>query len=417
MKHAPPLREGYHLEPPRTEQIYSRRQFSTHFVRLVSRRLLNTSCCIPARFAINEGKVDLSFLVSSAHIRTQCFAWSPDPAIDDLVAVGCSNGRVDLLRLESTRHIREHSTGRSSYPPLSPKTSRACASLAFCGVTPQYLAVGLEKLRNDPSLYIWDVHSSTPTHALTQVSSLPTHIVAPPPSPARPPTGLPPSPRSYHPIPRTEVGPRVDPRILQAHAQNESVHSLAWLPQSNSLLAAGLSQRVLRLFDLRSSAPAVAHATGRVYALSPDPFEPHHLAAAGDGVVTVWDVRKLLAPLLTFSERDALADGTRVQHSGVRRVVDLEFSSVRRGVLATIGQDASYVRLWNIIKTESFDVHPTLRVSDATRTPKMSWTNATSMLPWGASGGTHNATTDAAESSQNASYSLVLSDTRKCKWV
>ena len=262
---------------------------------------------------------------------------------------------------------------------------------------------------------IWDIHSHTPTHVLTPVAPSPTHIVAPPPSPARPSTGLPPSPRSPHPIPRTELGPRVDPRLLQTHSQNESVHSLAWLPQSSHLLVAGLSQRLLRLFDLRSPAPAVAHAQGRVYALSPDPFEPHHLAAAGDGIVTVWDSRKLPTPLLIFSERDALADGTVIPSSGVRRVTDLAFSPVRRGVLATLGQDASYVRLWNITKTESFEAPPTIRASDVSRTPKMSWTNATSMLPWNASGGTPGVTTDNTQSSPSPNVSLVLSDTRKCR--
>ena len=291
---------------------------------------------------------------------------------------------------------------------------RACTSLAFCGVTPRYLAVGLEKLRNDPSLMIWDVNSYTSTLMLSPAPS-PTHIVAPPPSPARRSPGLPPSPRAQHPIPRTELGSRADPRLLQTHSQNESVHSLTWLPQSNHLLAAGLSQRLLRLFDLRSSAPAVAHAPGRVYALSSDPFEPHHLAAAGDGVVTIWDVRKLPTPLLVFSERDALADGARIRNSSVRRVTDLAFSSVRRGILATLGQDASHVRLWNVIKTELFDAPPTIRASDVTRTPKMSWTNATSMLPWSASGGSLTVTTDSAPPSPNASYSLVLSDTRRCK--
>jgi WD40 repeat protein len=262
---------------------------------------------------------------------------------------------------------------------------------------------------------IWDIHSHTPTHVVTPLTSSPTHIVAPPPSPARPSTGLPPSPRSPHPIPRTELGSRVDPRLLQTHSPNESVHSLTWLPQSNHLLVAGLSQRLLRLFDLRSSTPAVAHAPGRIHALSADPFEPHHLAAAGDGLITMWDVRKLPTPLLIFSERDALADGTVIQSNGVRRVTELEFSSVRRGVLATLGQDASYVRLWDVTKTESFDAPPTIRASDVARTPKMSWTNATSMLPWNASGGTLNVTTDSVPPSPNASYSLVLSDTRKCK--
>lgn len=321
---------------------------------------------------------------------------------------------MDLLRLESTHRIREHAANRNSHNPLSPRAPRACVSLAFCPVTPQYLAVGLDKLRNDPSLYIWDLHSSTPTRVLSPSTSSPTHIVAPPPSPARPLTGLPSSPRSYHPIPRTELGPRADLRTLQTHSQNESVHSLAWLPQSNHLLAAGLSQRVLRLFDLRSSAPVVASAPGRVYALSTDPFEPHHLAATGDGVVTLWDVRKLPVQLLTFSERDALADGTRTQNGNVRKISDLEFSSVRRGVLATLGHDASYVRFWNVIKTESFEVPPTLHASDMTRTPKMTiWGNA---LPWGASGGTHNVPAHSAQSPPNASYSLVLSDTRKCKY-
>jgi WD40 repeat protein len=303
----------------------------------------------------------------------------------------------------------------NSHSPLSPRGPRACVSLAFCPVTPQYLAVGLDKLRNDSGLYIWDLLSSTPTRVLSPLASSPTHIVAPPPSPARLPTGLPPSPRPHHPIPRTELGPRVDLRTLQTHSSNESVHSLAWLPQSNHILAAGLSQRVLRLFDLRSSAPAVANAPGRVYALSTDPFEPHHLAATGDGIVTLWDVRKMPVQLLTFSERDALADGTRTQNGGVRRISDLEFSSVRRGVLATLGQDASYVRFWNVIKTESFDAPPTLHASDMTRTPKMSmsWTNA---LPWSASGGTHNVPAHSAQSPPNASYSLVLSDTRKCKY-
>ena len=353
-----------------------------------------------------------------AYVVIQCFAWSPDPAIDDLVAVGFNNGRVDLLRLESTHRIRDHAANRNSHNPLSPRAPRSCVSLAFCSVTPQYLAVGLEKLRNDPSLYIWDIHASTPTRVLSPLASPPTHIVAPPPSPARSPAGGLSSPsRSPNPIPRTELGPRADLRTLQAHSPNESVHSLAWLPQSNNLLAAGLSQRLLRLYDLRSSVPAVANAPGRVYTLSTDPFEPHHLAATGDGVVTLWDVRKLPVQLLTFSERDALADGTRTQNGGVRRVSDLEFSSVHRGLLATLGQDASYVRFWNVIKTESFDVPSTSHASDMmTRTPKMSmsWTNA---LPWGASGGTHNAPAHSAQSPPpNASNSLVLSDTRKCKY-
>ncbi|KAI0266669.1 hypothetical protein BC834DRAFT_872947 [Gloeopeniophorella convolvens] len=351
----------------------------------------------------------------------KCFAWSPDPIIDDLVAVGSSNGRVDILRLESTRHIREHSNGRNSYAPLPVKIPRTCASLAFCGVTPQYLAVGLEKVRNDTSLIIWDIHTSTPSHVSTPSTSSASHIVAPPPSPARPTTALPPAGRQYHPIPRTDLGARADSRCLQVHAQNEAVHSLAWLPQSNSLLAAGLSQRLLRLFDLRNSSPMVANVQGRVYALATDPFEPYHLAAAGDGVVTIWDTRKMPTPLLTFNDRDAFADGARTLNYSLHKVTHLEFSTGRRGVLATLGQDSAYIRLWNTIKTDSFDIPFTSeksRGSDGapvSRTPKMSWTNATSMLPWSASGAAHNITTERDQAQPSTSYALTLSDTRKSR--
>ncbi|KAI0318845.1 hypothetical protein OF83DRAFT_1113636 [Amylostereum chailletii] len=375
----------------------------------------------------------------------KCFAWSPDRALDDLIAIGLSNGRVDLLRLESTRTGREHVAARGPQVTLAPKSSRACTSLAFCPAAPHYLAVGLDKVRGDASLMLWDIHTATPaltipTSSSTNSLSSGPNIIAPPPSPARQPVSLPParasstalssSNKSFPHIPRMDLGPRNDMRILQAQAPAESVHALTWLPQSTHLLAAGLSHRWLRLFDLRNPATVTAHAAGRIQALAADPSDPHRLAGAADGIVTLWDVRKLSAPLLTFTMRDADADGVRTPRShhgagtgaSLTPIASLEFSTVRRGLLATFEREASHVRFWNVMKAEGSPVGPEAEDRPRStskepppngRTPKLSWTNPTSMLPW--SGQTQSAPSELPPPPPTAPYNLVLTDTRKSR--
>ncbi|KAI0066182.1 WD40 repeat-like protein [Artomyces pyxidatus] len=353
----------------------------------------------------------------------KCFSWSPDPSIDDLLAIGMNNGRVDLVRLESTRSGREHLQGRGPHVTLPPKVARACISIAFCPTAPQYLAVGLDKARGDASLVIWDIHSATSVlapHTRSPSASSASHIVAPPPSPVRPLHALPSPTRPYHPIPRTDLGPRTDSRIVQAHAPTESVHSLTWMPQSTQLLAASISHRFLRLFDLRSSSPAIAHVAGRVHSIATDPFDQYRLAAAVDGVVTLWDARKLPTPLLTFSPRDVLADGARSPNASTLGVVELEFSSVRRGMLATLEREASHVQLWNTLRTEAMDSaqeRPRSRdiASQSGKPTKLSWSNPTSMLPWSASTGNQSGLNESSSPIPSAPYNLVLSDTRKTK--
>ena len=50
-------------------------------------------------------------------------------------------------------------------------------------------------------------------------------------------------------------------------------------------------------------------------------------------------------PVIVFSERDAMADGSVVVGSHVA----IEFSATRRGVLASLGREAAYVRFWDIM--------------------------------------------------------------------
>lgn len=72
------------------------------------------------------------------------YDWSPtNPG---LLAVGTGNGIVNLLRIDD---------GSNAYVELGLKMSRTCQAVAFN--TTGLLAVGLDRVRMDQCLHIWDV--------------------------------------------------------------------------------------------------------------------------------------------------------------------------------------------------------------------------------------------------------------------
>ncbi|KAJ7727968.1 hypothetical protein B0H16DRAFT_1665587 [Mycena metata] len=305
------------------------------------------------------------------------FAWSPDPAFEDLVAVGLSTGRIDLLRLEATRHTRRTSAGHSvlSSGPivsLTARNSRACNALDFCRVDPNFIAVGLDKV-------IYDISSARSKLSL----ALPgpdgeEAVVAPL---ARPPPL----------IPRYDITSRADQRMVQYHAPTELVSAVAYVANSNHLVLTGMSARWFRLLDIRTAVPAVTSFAAKVQSIATDPCDPHRIATFGDGAISVWDARKLApGPLLSFTEKDASADGA--QFLGSSMYAGIEFSSTRRGTLAALHRDAAYVRFWDVLSTHGnrADVGEASSDGDAgessslsSRLTRKSWTAG---LPW--TGGT-----------------------------
>ncbi|KAF3769858.1 hypothetical protein M406DRAFT_246127 [Cryphonectria parasitica EP155] len=79
------------------------------------------------------------------------YDWSP--SAQGLVAVGTSTGIVNLLRVDD---------GSNDYKELIPKVARTCLAVAFN--TTGLLAVGLDRVRNDPCLHIWDVNRLSTIH-------------------------------------------------------------------------------------------------------------------------------------------------------------------------------------------------------------------------------------------------------------
>lgn len=300
--------------------------------------------------------------------------------------------------MEATKYARRDNV-LSSGPMVSlpMRNSRSCNALAFSTADPNYLAVGLDKVRGDCSLIIWDIQSATPALSILNGGA---------PSASSGGTAQP--SRQQPPIPRGDNGPRTDSRILQQHAPTEIVSALAFLPQSTSLLLAGISHRWLRLFDLRSSVPSTNNIATKVLGIATDPFDAHRIGCFGDGTVTIWDARKLPHPLLMFSEKDACADGGRARPNGVYST--LEFSSTRRGTLATMEKDASHVRFWDIIQTHAHSEPSELgrRSRDSSlsgRAARRSWAN----LPWtGTSSLTHPQTSPKKQQDSGTPGSQVI---------
>ncbi|KAK7061340.1 zinc-ribbon-16 domain-containing protein [Favolaschia claudopus] len=341
------------------------------------------------------------------------FAWSPDPAFEDLVAVGLSTGRIDLLRLEATRHTRRTSAGNSilSSGPivsLTARNSRACNALDFCRVDPNFIAVGLDKVRGDSSLVIYDITSARSSLVLELADGLDAAEVVP-------------LPRPGPHVPRFDINARADQRTVQHHAPTEVVSSVAYVSNSNHLLLAGMSYRWFRLLDIRTPIPAVTSFAAKVQSIVTDPHDAHRLATFGDGAISIWDARKLGAgPMLSFTEKDAAADGAQMRTSAM--YAGIEFSSTRRGTLAALHRESSYVRFWDVMSTQATRVNELGENSSdgeagensslSSRLTRKSWTAG---LPWAGGGSAPSLPSQTVAFNFSKDPDIILGDTRRTK--
>ena len=107
---------------------------------------------------------------------------------------------------KQAQHKNILSSGPSVTLPV--RNSRSCNALAFSIADPNHLAVGLDKVRGDFSLIIWDISTLTSSPSLPITA--PTNVTT---SASRP--------QPY--ISRLDNQARVDSRILQQHAPTEVV--------------------------------------------------------------------------------------------------------------------------------------------------------------------------------------------------
>ena len=273
--------------------------------------------------------------------------------------MGYSTGKVDLWHLEAKRHARDKLVSSSPNVSLPVRSTRSALALGFAHEKPNLLAVGLDKVRGDPSLVVWNID---------EAGKLSRHTGSKSSKPER--------------------------AIVQQYAHAEVVSSVAFLPQSPNLLVAGVNLW-LRLFDLRSpQALHVAQApSSKTYGIVTDPFDNHRVACFGEGNVSVWDYRRFTSSLVTFTSKDASGDGERPSVSDT--FIDAGFSPVRRGLLATLTRDANHVRFWDIQRAshqisgaqEADEAKAKIEMketSKASKLSKLSWAPSSTILPWSA---------------------------------
>lgn len=155
------------------------------------------------------------------------------PCAEGVIAAGQSNGVVNLCNLYNSSLIAK----------LRPKQSRPCNSVSLN--SQGLVAVGLDKVRNDTSLMIW------------------------------------------------QQGADMYKMPLESYLPNEVVVSVSFLKETPSNLLCG-SYKFLREFDVRSPTPIFQCAAKCSHGIQINPFNDIYFTThADDGTFAVWDRRQI----------------------------------------------------------------------------------------------------------------------------
>ncbi|EEU46520.1 uncharacterized protein NECHADRAFT_37740 [Fusarium vanettenii 77-13-4] len=190
------------------------------------------------------------------------YDWSPtNPG---LLAVGTGSGIVNLLRIDD---------GSNAYVELGLKMSRTCQAVAF-NIT-GLLAVGLDRVRMDQCLHIWDV---------SRLSSLDKNT-----------KGFP-SDATNISDPKNRLEPSV------------SVSSIKFFEDSPQTLVVGIKAQGLRIHDLRDPGGVVTFQTKCNNNLTIDYADQNYFASSAldhPGVM-IWDRRATTRPVAAHSYLQAV---------------------------------------------------------------------------------------------------------------
>lgn len=194
---------------------------------------------------------------------------------------------IALGRQDGTAEVHERCTA-AAVSILPARQQRNCTSVKFnpAGL----LALGLDKVRNDSSLIVHDIHAN---------------------------------------------------KDICTFAHSEAVSSLAWMPAASHCILAGLNYRTLKMIDIRADPKANAAlsiSSKAVYEVTLDPQIPNIFASTCDNNVYIWDCRQASEPLLSLKSSATL-------HSN--KVVRLTFRPDHNGQLAALSNDGTF-DLWRL---------------------------------------------------------------------
>ncbi|OLL25927.1 putative WD repeat-containing protein [Neolecta irregularis DAH-3] len=263
----------------------------------------------------NEYTHDVYFeeeLAKRVEVGATCLAWSPLTV--DLIAYGTRSGTAYLQRLVE----------RESSIPLDVKHQRPCTTISF---SQNFLATGLDKVRNDYSLVIWDIERTTSNPSSRPESS---------------------SRESVH-----------HGQIVQ-FAYAETICSLGFL-DTNEVVAG--ASKALRIYDFRGKVFLNTWLTNRTPRTSLEVSGNFFASSSDDGSVAVWDRRSFREPVLQFNKASA------EEHGRTFPILDLR---IENGTLAILNSNGM-IKAWEIIEEKSSKVY---RVEERSETLAQVWRTA-----------------------------------------
>ena len=244
----------------------------------------------------------------------RAFDWHPSNEL--LVAVGQSSGEASVVRLDDAQGIYAFQSGKP----------RLCNAVALN--SQNLLAAGLDKVRTDFCLNVWDIQQRMNSPASAKASNMT----------------------------RSQAEP------LHKLAGSEPITSLKFFRDQPSTMVAGVKGQFIRVYDLRdpSDSGGLQFPTKCVSNIAIDGFDENYFASSyptGDPEISIWDRRmtyRLNSTIIDSSEdvnhrqaEASLAIKQAVSNPG--QIWSLRFSRTTRGslgVLASTGQ----LRLFNILE-------------------------------------------------------------------
>ncbi|KAL1297098.1 hypothetical protein AAFC00_004681 [Neodothiora populina] len=224
------------------------------------------------------------------------FDWSKTD--DSLVALGLSSGEASVLKIYPEQPNAE------SARKFEIKTQRKCNTITFS--SDNWLAVGLDRVRNDHCLAVYDLNNKDRTEPLSKL------------------------------------------------CLSEAVTSVRFFPSHPLELLAAVNRSTIRLYDLRDSHTSTAGVgtfgpTKLVNNIAIDPLDENYFASGGstaDPCVTVWDKRFLNRSAGTPGPEGASSAAVlelrpAVDNSQTTSIWSVRFSGLKRGrfcLLSSFGE-------------------------------------------------------------------------------
>ncbi|MCJ1479743.1 hypothetical protein MMC13_008429 [Lambiella insularis] len=256
--------------------------------------------------ASTDGQLDLDHIPLNQIARIdnvpafRAFDWSP---ANNLVAVGQWSGETTVLALDTGAQVLS----------LPIKSQRQCNAVAFGGGS--LLATGLERVRNDFCLNVYDINQRSVSSTLQTSGS--------------------------------STRQTIDP--VKKLATSEGITSIKYFLGQPNTLVAGVKATCVRIYDLREDTtnPSLQYQTACVHNLAVDYTDENYFASAGpprDTTVLVWDRRSTRSPVSTEMVTSTHQDGSvlSLKREGEDSIWRLQFSSAERGCLGILLSSGSF---------------------------------------------------------------------------